>query len=231
MDSEVNSLRILRLYNGAFINVQLSRIEYETEVLTDQLGAKEQLIVQFYNGEDVDEAAGVRVRRVKEKGFFSKAKALARILKQRPSENIHSHCFYTALLAFVAKSLSKSNARLVYEIHGASAFESYYRNVGSVSRYFRFIVLYLLETLAIVLSARLLLVTKYINRFYPLARLKPSISIPRYVSSRLDQVQQEPVQTACLDALLKWKQEKRKILVYSGGIAEWQCLEQTICHR
>lgn len=148
--------------------------------------------------------------------------------RTRP-EVVHLHALWAGLIGGLMGRLAKHRPVILYEIHGAVAFESRLRH-GSIQGILRFILIYILESLAILLADRLLLVSEEISWYYPLARLKTRTAIRRVVQDSTLNFSSD--KSNALAALQKFAVEQRRsgkiVLAYSGGLSDWQQFEPTV---
>src|SRR5690606_31866916 len=109
------------------------------------------------------------------------------------------------------------------------AFESLFRNRGWTAPV-RFIALYILESIAILLADRLLLVSDEVVRYYPIARLRPRVAIRRVIQDSVLTISGSPSrEMQTLEEFVdRQRRAGRKILAYSGGLAAWQMFEETV---
>lgn len=144
---------------------------------------------------------------------------------------VHLHTLRAVFVGGIAVRFTKRRPQVVYEIHGALAFESMMRH-GGINGFLRFLVLYCLEWLAVLLSDRLLLVSDKYTTYYPIALIRSRTVVPRVLTHE-DAARDMPRNpTASLRQLLEYTQSERKrgrtLLVYSGGLSRWQQIEKTV---
>lgn len=230
----VSNLKVVKIYYGHFVPAQLSRITVEIQALSHVVPIKDHLVVQYVPdpNEDIPGSFGVEVLSVTSNNFLSSLIHLARFLRENNFDIVHSHGLYSGLLASLAILFSLSRKTVhVYEVHGAVSFESYFRNSKSPVRIPKFAALYILESLAIILSNRLLLVSDLVTRYYPVAKVKSFASIPRYLNPvypTLSDCENNGNFTVLTDFIKARRVLGRKIVVYSGSVDKWQLPSETV---
>lgn len=226
--------RLVRFYYGPFLPAQVARLEAEILQLADEVPLEEQLIVQIGKPkelEDLSSIAGVAVCTLSEKKLFKAALQLSKQIKKTAPTHFFSHGMKAGIVAGLLKLLSWPACRIlhIYEIHGAIAFESFSRHKQSLSKFPRFLVLYLQECFAIFLSSRVLLVSDALVSYYPLIKLKSHVAIPRLITPpEEDSFPKSSEVQAFTEFADQARQQGRRLVVYSGGDAGWQKIDETL---
>ncbi|HET6763495.1 MAG TPA: glycosyltransferase [Longimicrobiaceae bacterium] len=220
---------VLRVSRGALHPAREARIEAEVRAGDGDAAGRDEVLILV--GGPPPSVSIPRLRTLHEpaSGVRAHVRAVAGALRLHRPRVVHAHGFDAAIVARLASWRTGLRPLRVYEVHGAVAFESLYRNRGPL-RWARFAALYALETAAILLSSRLLLVSDEIARYYPAARLRPRVSVPRLVAEPAGDA--SPVADAELDRFRAFARTARAkvapIAVYSGGTAAWQLTRETI---
>lgn len=232
----VNHIRLIRLYKNCRPALA-SRIAGHTSALTAVLPLEEQVWIQVGSTQlDLDRPPYDRytphqVHWIEEGAFIKTARALAEHLDRYMPEYLHCHGPRMALLGTVAKLFSRGAKPLVvYEVHGAAAFEEWYLSSNKLAGAGKFLGYYAAESLTAVLSQRLLLVSDRIEKYYPLAKLRPSVSVPRLVDpspSRVGVVAGSKAHSM-LEFVEQAHKDDCKVVVYTGSAASWQKVDETI---
>lgn len=215
-------LRLVRVYWGPLLPPHLARFRSESRALGPALASER--FVQLGVAEAAQELEHTRVSVAHRAGWRSAIRHLRETLRAEPADVIMSHGFIATLAAVLARR-GASSAPLVYEVHGAAAFEVWRRHRQLGRALLRAIATYLLETVAMLSADRLFLVSDGILRYYPAARLKPHLSIPRLLDAAPSGDAELP---APLLAFVEGaRRANRRIVVFSGGTDEWQMLDDS----
>lgn len=223
---------LLRLFSNPYPALW-QRIRHETQAMRTCGFPREQLWVQWSNGElhDVDRVAADTVV-LGSLSRWRKFLALVRMIWKHSPANIHCHTAPMALIGSVARIVSaRWRTRIVYEIHGAWAYEAAYKEKRAGMKAVRFVGAYLIEVAAILFADRVLMVSRAIERYYPIACFKKRTTIPRllYRDTVLDP---DGCESEALAALRQFvdvsRADGRCLLVYAGGLSKWQLIEDTI---
>lgn len=215
---------------------QRSRILAETKAILPVTPAASQLLVHFKEksgkAHRSESWSATRYKAIEPMSFLSQVVCLYDMIVRIRPKVVHAHSYRAMLIAGVARIISYRRHRplVVGEVHGVIAFESFFRNRRRLSRLPRFLALYALESLAAVLSDRLLLVSNSVRRYYPIVRLRPSLAIPRYVSPRDDESPTE-LDIRFQEFLLFRKRaaaRNKRLIVYAGNADAWQMPERTV---
>jgi len=229
-----HNTKLIRIYAGEFLAAQKARIIAEIEALKSDIGYSEQIVFHADKERRKAEKNCFNVAEVQcySNSILKAAICLSRLIKKEHPVYLHAHGIKSVFIAIIAKWLILTNRPfLIYEVHGAAAFESLYRHQKSLSRWLRFLIVYFLESLAVLLSNRILLVSKKIVHYYPLLKFKRCVVIPRFISEEhIDWNKQEISETFKLFKSFSdnAKKHHKKIIVYSGGAAVWQCVEEML---
>jgi hypothetical protein len=227
-------VELLRLYGGPWVEAQVARIEAEVRSAAAVVAPGRQLVLQLGvgagGGDGRASIAGSPVRVAESPTFRGAAGEVARLMERERPALLHCHGFAAALVGALARRRVRGpRPELVYEIHGARAFESWHENRHRADRALRFLALYALESAAILGADRLLLVTDEVARYYPAARLRRRAAIPRLVEPDLDGA---GTLDAGFEAFGRFADAAtaagERIACYSGGIAAWQRLDDTL---
>jgi glycosyltransferase involved in cell wall biosynthesis len=221
---------VARIYVGDVLPAHAARIEGEAGVIA-LAGIDHRVLV-------VGLARGPRIPDQWRSGFAevrsgSGPLGMVRVVRQwvraLEPEIVHTHGIWATLISGVSLRLIRVRPVLVYEVHGALAYESIERHGGLGGR-LRFLLLYLLENVAVLMADRLLLVSEEIKRYYPAMRRTQGVAIARAVEADVgttaDALSEE------LEEVLRFaarsRSAGRRMVVYSGGLGSWQCMEETI---
>lgn len=225
----------MRLTYGSVYKARKVRILAESELLEERYSLSKQIYVQLLPGEGEKYSyypSLVVNHTSNESSWYKQIAYLAYIVKKYPNIRVvHSHGYLGTILLWLARLFRGKKFLIIQEIHGVLAYESYYKHIKSWSKFIRFIALYFLETLSIVMSDRLLLVSSLVEKYYPIIRIRESISIPRYLISNQETYDEkipdqgwERFQVFSQSA----KSEKKRIIVYCGSANKWQMPKETI---
>ncbi len=215
--------RLIRVYWGPLLLPHLARFRSETRALAPILAS--QVFVQTGPFGKGDTLPASRLSQSPGPGLLDGVRHIRATLKAEVADAIITHGFVATLLTAVAR-VGTSRLPIVYEVHGAAAFEVWRRHANHVQAAARAGLTYVLETLAIMVSDRLFLVSNAITRFYPAARLKPSLSVPRLLDAAPDEAAVLP--QALLGFVDRARSAGRRIVVFSGGTDEWQMLDDSL---
>lgn len=148
------------------------------------------------------------------------------ITRTRP-DVLHVHGVWAVLLSALARRGLDERPTLLYEVHGALAFEALKRHRGP-TKVPRFAFLYLLENVGLLAADRVLLVSEQIRRYYPWARGIPGVAIPRVVTVDEYASGGSAEVADVLEFVGRCRAAGRRVVVYSGGTGRWQQLEKTL---
>lgn len=233
----MKSIKLLRVYYGPFVQAQWARIQAERSCMAKISEEKgiflDEKIIQLNKNKFHDDEKylkdGVEVEVLNVGNFLSLLSVSRKeILKSSPNV-IHCHSWIATLIVCIAVLFLKNKPSVVYEVHGATAFESWYRHNKSPMRFISFTVIYFLENLAAILSDKLLLVSYEIKKYYPSYYLKPSFVISRELTNSNEILGSN---ITVNDSFLKFIGQARKnnmpVIVYSGGFSKWQMPKETV---
>lgn len=216
-----DNVTLLRVYTGWFRSPQIARIEAETSAL-GRVPPHKQLIVQlFAPAVTVDAVAAVPVAPVRERAPIEIVSRLRRILAENQPRVVYCHGLWSVIWVSLACS-RRVPSTVIYEIHGAAAFEALHSRRGL--RALRFAVLYLLESIACVLADKLVLVSDAYVDYYPATRLRPRLTVPRLVRGRRSAT--PPADVAAFVA--RSRREGRPVVVYAGGAEFYQLPDKVV---
>jgi glycosyltransferase involved in cell wall biosynthesis len=227
--SDICATIVGRVYVGTVLPAHVARLSGEIEVL-ERVGIEHrQVILGFRDMPSFPERWTEFTEARRASSGAQMIRILTRWLKDHNPEVLHLHCLWAGLIGGIAARLVGNRPAIVYEIHGAVAFETRSRH-GGIRSWLRFGVLYLLECVAILLADRLLLVSDEYRKYYPVARWRSGTVIRRVVQKCSED--QDNSLSAEFLALKAYADEERKtgrrILVYSGGVSAWQMVDPTI---
>lgn len=221
--------RIRRIYVGRVLPAHEARIAGELEAMANGNLEHRQLILGYRDLPAVPD----RWRPFTDVSCASSIWDMVRKVRAWADEwgcgIFHLHALWAGLVGGIAARLTGSRPLVVYEIHGALAFESLFRNRGWTAPV-RFVALYILESIAILLADRLLLVSDEVVRYYPIARFRPRVAIRRVIQDSVLTISGSPSREmrALEEFVDRQRCAGRKILAYSGGLAAWQMFEETV---
>jgi hypothetical protein len=225
----------MRLTYGSVYNARKVRILAESQLLKDYFPLNKQILVQLLPGEGDKfsyKPSLVDNHMTKEVSWYRQFLYLASIIRKYPNiRRVHSHGYSGTILIWLARLIYNKKYLIIQEIHGVLAFESYYNHNKSLSKYLRFITLYMLESMSMIMSDRLLLVSALVAKYYPIIRLRESVSIPRYIINDYA-TDDEKIPNQTLDQFRIFSQlaraKNKRIIVYCGSANKWQMPRETI---
>lgn len=214
-------MTLLRVYTGWFRSPQLARIEAETTALAS-VPQQKQLIVQLFAPTvTLDAVAGVPVAPVRERAATAIFRSLRLSLAEKKPSVVYCHGLWSVFWV-TAAGWRRSRTTVIYEIHGAAAFEALHS--GRSLRTLRFGLLYLLESIACLLADRLVLVSDAYAEYYPAARLRPRLTVPRLVRRHSDDAPPTDVR----EFVTRSRGEGRPVVVYAGGAEVYQLPDKVV---
>jgi glycosyltransferase involved in cell wall biosynthesis len=223
-DCMEQEIRLGRVYIGDVLHAHRARIEGERTALG--VGIEEHLLL-IGIGHLPSVPNGWKAKVVAAKNPLDVIHSVRQWLLHTNPDVIHSHSLWATLATIAAVGVRRWKIRIVHEVHGALAFETRmrHRGAGGIAR---FAVLYILESLALLLAHRSLLVSEAIVKYYPVARLRDRVAIPRVTPApgRHTSNMRDPLEVEVLKNIRTFveanRRSNRKLLVYSGGLAPWQ---------
>ena len=221
--------KIGRVYVGSILPAHEARIAGQLEAIAKHNIEHSQLVLGYQRLPAIPDRWRSFTDVLSASSFWEMVLKVKDWCDNRQFDVLHLHALWAGLIGGIAARLTGGRPVIVYEIHGALAFESRLRNRGWTANV-RFAVLYILESLTILLADRLLLVSEELVRYYPIARLRPRIAIPRVIQDSTLAISEQP--SSEIEALEEYANRQRnagrKVLVYSGGLSAWQMFEETV---
>lgn len=199
-----------------------ARIRSETNALRPVLG--DHLVLQLGHTEPPVEMPYSTLRQTPPRGVLSKIAAVRQAMREFEPDLLQSHGVFATLAAAIARGIRR-RPRLIYEIHGAAAYETWRRHGRRLNAAARFAVIYVLESVAILSADALLVVSDRIEQYYPTARARPSLAIPRLLDRPRGGA---AVPDALVDFAARAGADGRRLVVFSGGTDEWQMLDDSL---